>query len=336
MPKKDKSKKSKKKNKDSNSKLKKLVTILIFLVMIIPITVSGYLYFSLNSIYDNDVDKNILDNNEYKFEKGITNILLVGSDSRTDDDEPSRSDSMMILTIDNNNKQLKLTSLARDTYVNIEGHGMEKLTHAYVYGGIDLLIDTIESNFMIDIQDYASLNFFAFMDLVDTLGGVEVDVKSSELSELNKYAQESYDLNNNPNKGTFTPINSPGVQTLNGYQTLSYARIRKNDDAFGRDERQRAIVQGITNGLKSLPISKYPSLINSVLPYIKTSINPGSMMSIGTNVLRFGNLEINQFAFPINDGVNSQGGIVGNDGWVLQFKESSLDVLHDFIFNPVQ
>ena len=330
------SKKNKKKNKDPNSKLKKLVILLTFLVLIVPISSLGYLYFSLHSIHDNSVDDNILNNNDYKFEKGITNILLIGSDGRSDDGSPSRSDSMMILTVDNSNKQLKLTSLARDTYVNIEGYGMEKLTHAYVYGGVNLLIDTIESNFELDIQDYISVDFFAFMAIVDTLGGIEIDVKDDEINELNKYAKESYNLIDDFNKAPFESINSSGLQTLNGYQALSYARIRKNDDAFSRDERQRAIIQSITNGIKDLSLTKYPSLINSILPFVKTSINPGSIMNLGTTVLGFGNLNINQFAFPINDGVNSEGGIVGSDGWVLQFYPSSLEILHDFIFKSVE
>ena len=94
---------------------------------------------------------------------------------------------MMILTVDSKNKSLKLTSLNRDTYVDIPGHGEEKLTHAYAYGGVNLLVETIENNFEIDIQNYAVVDFYSFMDIVDALGGVEVDVHKNEINEINKF-----------------------------------------------------------------------------------------------------------------------------------------------------
>ena len=201
------------------SKLKKIVIFLAVLVICIPASVFAYIYFKLSSIYDSNANNNLLNNVNYKSEKGLSNILLVGTDGRTID-EVSRSDSMMILTIDGNNKSIKLTSLARDSYVNIPGKGKQKLTHAYVYGGINLLIETIENNFEIDIKDYIIVNFFSFMDIIDALNGVEVEIKESELNELNKYIEKNYKLTNNPNKGKLEYIETAGIHRLNGYQAL--------------------------------------------------------------------------------------------------------------------
>ena len=118
---------------------------------------------------------------------------------------------MMILTVDSKNKSLKLTSLNRDTFVNIPGHGEEKLTHAYAYGGINLLVETIENNFEVDIQNYAVVDFYSFMDIVDALGGVEVDVHKNEINEINKFIKnETYKWS-----GETTPmqlIENSGVQ----------------------------------------------------------------------------------------------------------------------------
>ncbi|MGL4914032.1 MAG: LCP family protein, partial [Romboutsia sp.] len=166
------------------SKLKKIVILLCVLVIAFPAGAFGYVYFKLNGIHDSSVDKNILNNSDYKTENGITNVLLIGTDGRPGEDS-SRSDAMMILTIDSKNKSLKLTSLARDTYVDIPGHGKQKLTHAYVYGQESLLIETIEKNFELDIQNYAAVDFYSFMDIVDALGGVEVEVQKGEISEMN-------------------------------------------------------------------------------------------------------------------------------------------------------
>lgn len=316
------------------SNLKKFVIALLLLVILIPASAFGYVYFKLNSIYDKNADSDLLNKTSYKQEKGINNILLVGTDG-TNLDENSRSDSMMILTIDNKHKSLKLTSLARDTYVDIPGHGMEKLTHAYAYGGINLLIETIENNFELDIQNYGVVNFYSFMDIVDALGGVTVDVKQSEINELNSVMVEGYNISKNPDKGPLEPITHSGLQKLNGYQALGYGRIRHNDDALQRDRRQREIIQGLMQGVKDLPITKYPELVDTILPYVKTNMKPTEIISLGADVLSIGNFNLKQLEFPPAE--YSKGGIVGNDGWVWQYdKEKCLPILHEFIFNDVE
>lgn len=313
--------------------LKKVFIFIIIILVLLPVSIFGYIHSKINKVYDPSSSIKSLKETNYSSEKGITNILLVGTDARNAE-EKSRSDAMMILTVDNKHKNLKLTSLARDTYVNIPGHGMEKLTHAYAYGGVNLLIETIESNFELDIQNYAIVNFFSFMDIVDTLGGVSVDVQKNELSELRKYTQECYDLNTNPNKGDLKFVESTGYQKLNGYQALAYARIRYNDSAMERDHRQREIMQGLATGLQNLPVTKYPELVDTILPYVKTNMKPTEIIKLGASVLSIGNFDIKQLEFPIAE--YSTGGIVGSDGWVLQFDASkNLPILHDFIFNNV-
>ena len=315
------------------SNLKKFVIALLVLVVLIPAGAFGYLYFKLDSIYDKNADTDLLNKTDYKQEKGITNILLVGTDGRTLE-ETSRSDSMMILTIDAKHKKLKLTSLARDTYVDIPGHNKAKLNAAYAYGGINLLIKTIESNFKLDIQNYAIVNFFSFMDIVDTLGGVTVDIHKNELNELNKYIEDCYRLNKNPNKGTIEYVNSSGIQKLNGYQALAYGRIRKNDSALERDRRQRAMIEGLMTSFKQLPVTKYPGLVDTILPYIKTNMKPTKILSLGATVLGFDNLTIHQLEFPAEK--YSIGGIYGKAGWVWRYDpDKCLPILHDFIFNNI-
>lgn len=315
------------------SNLKKFVIALLVLIVLIPAGAFGYVYFKLNSIYDSNADTKLLNKTDYKTEKGITNILLVGTDGRTLE-EASRSDSMMILTVDSKHKKLKLTSLARDTYVDIPGHNKAKLNAAYAYGGINLLIETIESNFKLDIQNYAIVNFFSFMDIVDTVGGVTVDVQKSELNELNRYIEDCYKLNKNPNKGSIEYVNNSGLQKLNGYQALAYGRIRKNDSALERDRRQRAMIEGLVTSFKQLPVTKYPELVDTILPYVKTNMKPTTILSLGASVLSFNDLSIHQLEFPIEE--YSIGGIYGDAGWVWRYDpDKCLPILHDFIFNDV-
>ena len=150
---------ARRKEKKENSVLKTVVILLAILVIVFPAAAFGYVYLKLNVMHDSTANEGILNENNFQSERGITNILLAGTDGRPGEKD-SRSDSMMILTVDTKNKSLKLTSLNRDTYVNIPGHGYQKLTHAYAYGGINLLVETIENNFEIDIQEYAVVDFY--------------------------------------------------------------------------------------------------------------------------------------------------------------------------------
>lgn len=317
------------------SKLKKIVIFLAILVIAIPASAFGYLYYKLNSIHDSSIDDGILNNLKYEGKNGVTNILLIGTDGRPDE-ETSRSDAMMILTVDDVNKSLKLTSLARDTYVDIPGHGYQKLTHAYAYGGASLLIETVEDNFELDIHNYVSVDFYSFMAIIDVLGGVTVNVQESEIAETNKFIPETYSWDTNTNKGDMILIKNSGTQKLNGYQALSFSRIRKNDSAMERDRRQREVIQGILTELKSLPITKYSNLINTILPYVKTNMKPTQILGLAGTVLKVGNLEIKQIEFPINDGVHSIGGKYGNAGWVLRYDKDTLPLLHDFIYKDIK
>jgi len=310
------------------STLKKIVVSLLTLVIAIPAIGFGYIYYKLGTMHESG--SGISDSTDFKQVNGITNILLVGIDARNLD-ENSRSDSMMILTMDKVNNSLKLTSLARDSYVEIPGHGMQKLTHAYAYDGINTLLETVEQNFEIDLNGYAIVNFFTFIDIIDTLGGVDVTVDSSEIKELNKYITESSKFDQNKDSGSIEYVDSPGTQTLKGYQALAYSRIRYNDSAFGRDGRQREVIQAMMKKVSSAPLTKYPDIMNSVLPYVKTSFSPSEMLNLGFTAYKIGNFDIKQLQFPVLE--HSTGGKVGNSGWVLQWdKYENLQILHDFIY----
>ncbi|MEG1285067.1 MAG: LCP family protein [Romboutsia sp.] len=316
----------------SNKTLKVIVGVLVFLVIVFPLSVFGMVYLKLDTMHDSTADESILSQMDYKNDDSITNILLCGTDGRPGETN-FRTDAMMILTVDNKHQSLKLTSLARDTYIYTPDYGNMKLTETYAYGGINLLTETIESNFEIDINNYAIVDFYSFMDIVETLGGITVDVKENEISELNKFIPETYKWDTTGNKGTIQYIKSAGEQKLNGYQILSYSRIRKgaSGGALERDRRQREVIEGMMQGIKELSISKYPKLIDTMLPYVKTNMKPTEIMNIGGQVLGIGNFELKQLGFPINDGVNGWDAKI-NGKAVLEFEPDSIRLLQDFIF----
>ncbi|MBC6002391.1 MAG: LCP family protein [Paeniclostridium sordellii] len=314
----------------------------------ISLSISVVIFSTISNVYalnnyrevTNKSNENMIQSNndkqEKKFDsskknKGVSNILLIGSDSKNFDNV-GRSDAMMILTIDDKNKSIKLTSLVRDTLVNIPGHGYEKLTHAYAYGGAKLLLDTIEQNFKISIKDYAAVNFNSFIDLVDVLGGVEVNVKEKEIDHLNDVIVNSF---NTSNKEAEEPqfIRSDGKQLLNGYQALAYARIRKVDSIYERDTRQREVLKSIADKLVELPITNYPKVIKKILPYVDVNISMSKLINLAITSKEIYNYELKQMEFPLED-YRESGRLAKDNSFVVKWnKTENLKKLDDFIYN---
>lgn len=313
------------------SKLKKTMIILLCLLVMIPLFVFGFIYFKLDSIHESTDYVSKIDE-----VKGITNILLTGIDARPGE-TASRTDSMMILTIDNKNKNVKLTSLARDTYVQLPGRAPGKLNTAYFWGQESMLFETIENEFGIRLDKIVQVDFNSLMSIVDTLGGVEVDVPANNLAEINKYAKSCYKMYNSSSKGEFKQINASGKQTLNGYQALGFSRVRKVDSAIARDERQQEVLMAITDKLKAMPATKYPQLLNTILPYVKTNLDTGEILKLGLTALGIINSskDVKTAEFPIIDNVHVKGGIYKNAGWVWLYDKNSTVVLQDFIYKDI-
>ncbi len=322
------------KKKHFNFSKKQKITIFSLLAILILIaSVVGFFVFRFyNHSYEGNTDPakvNTLDEDiKFKEVPGITNILLLSSDARPGEDV-SRSDSIMILTIDNINKKLKVTSLMRDMLVKIDGHGEEKLNHAFAYGGPTKTIETIQNNFGIKLNNYVIVDFSAFVKVIDAINGIEVTVKDYELDELNKYI-----LDGGGSEEDLLP--SPGTYNLNGYQALSYARIRKvGNGEYERTERQRAVLQIALEKVKDMSTVKLVSLLNELFPYVKTNISLGNAMDYGFTALNVGkkcNFEIEQFRVPLDS--ISKGGIINNKGWVFVIdKVETSKALQEFIFN---
>mgnify|MGYP000983017188 CR=1 FL=1 len=267
---------------------------------------------------------------EYKEIKGVSNILLIGTDARKLD-EQARSDSIMILTVDSNHKKLKLTSIMRDTFVEIPNHGEQKINHSYFYGGPELLMETIEKNFKIKIDHYAIINFFGFKDLIDSLGGIDVDIKQKEIKPINDVINGT--VKQIPEfKKEYKPIKKAGMQHLNGLQALSYSRVRHvGDGDFDRSQRQREVITLVIDKLKDTSVFKYPTVISKFMPYIKTDMRITDMANYAYTVYKIGNFMPIQMQMPVSE--LSSGKILNKKGWVLLMdKEQNTEILHDFLY----
>ena len=290
------------------------------LILLLLLLISFVSTFNVYSFSERDIK-------EYKM---IENILLIGLDG-TNDKFPKRSDTMIILTIDKLNKSLKLTSLARDTLVKIPGRGEEKLTHAYAYGQEELLMQTINENFDLDIKDYAVVNYKSYIDIVDIIGGVDINVNEKEIHHLNEVIKECYGVNHEDTKN-IEYITSSGNHNLNGYQALAYARIRKLDTIYKRDERQRLILTNIAHKLSDVSISKYLQIAKSILRHIKVNIAFNKIIDLAFIAHELASYDISQLEFPISE--YREEGRIGEKGtYVVKWdKNKNIELLHQFIY----
>lgn len=262
---------------------------------------------------------------------GVTNILLIGSDSRSElgSEKYGRSDTTMIATIDNNHKCLKLTSLMRDMNVDIPGYGKHKFNASYAYGGPELLYKTIAQNFGIRLDGYAEVDFQAFKDMVNEIGGVEVELTSEEAQYLNT---TNY-INGKKNRNV-----KAGWNTMNGAQALGYCRVRKvaningtNNDQ-GRTERQRMVMSAVFAKIKTMPMSKWQDVIDAILPNVTTDISNKEILNYATTVVMMGTTEVHPCQIPVEGHYTD--GSSPTDGDILEIDlQENKDLLHEFIFD---
>lgn len=283
----------------------KILLTVVLALLIIPVAAGAiYVNFILDKVTvdDEEFDKDFdLMTNENLKESDIKNIALFGVDCRTADYKGCRSDVMMVLSYDMKNNDVTVTSLVRDTYVEIGDRGFDKLNHTYAFGGPELAIQTINKTFDLDIEEYVTVDFWAVEAIIDAIGGVDINISSDELYHLNNYID---DLNNNsPDGSKISKISSSGVQHLSGRQAVAYMRIRYvGDGDFERMQRQREVMEVALEGVKSISLPNMLSLANDLLSRMKTNLNKGEIIDLVTKVATKGIPTMEQYQLPTRDG----------------------------------
>lgn len=232
----------------------------------------------------------------------VINVLLIGEDTRDDNitDVDTRADSAIIASVNIDTQQITLTSVLRDSYCYYEvAEGDEesgkysKINEAMYYGGIDCYIRAIENNFKINIDNYVIVNFDSFKSIIDTLGGITVEMTKAEINEIN----------NHPSRyGNVTIDAEPGLVDLNGEQALAYCRIRYIDSDNARADRQKTVLLKIFEKMSGASTVKSIEVVNNLLPYVKMGFQKSEVIDIGTYALRHGWLgyQINTQTVPEN------------------------------------
>lgn len=286
----------------------------IFLLLIIVLG----LYFGVRQVFCSmfdKIEKNDLDfeqitiNDQDKNINKFTNIALFGVDNQDNQiyNKGSRTDCIMVASINNRTKKVKLMSIYRDTYVSIDGK-YDKINAAYSYGGPELAISTINRNLDLNIRDFATVNFKALADAVDELGGITLTVKSEkERQNLNDYIGNMNKINGGKSPKFDKPADYPFTATFDGNQAVAYSRIRyMNGGDHERANHQRLVVEGIVKQVKKKPW-KLISLINVVLPQCKTSLSSKEMWKLSRSLVRYE--LVNSQAYPFHSQDEKYNGI---------------------------
>lgn len=265
-----------KKNSGAN-KAKNIFRAIIAVILVAVIGAGCFVGNAMGKVTYDDKRKNqYVSRSDLAHSSSVTNILLLGVDARNPkDDTASRSDSMMLISIDKAHNCVKMVSFLRDTWVYIPCiDKKQRLNAACQYDGYNGVVDTIEYNFGIDIDGYVVADFEMFKVLVDSIGGVEVEVSEKEAKEVTSH------------KGRYGNVKlDAGKYKLTGEQALAYCRIRKIDTDFMRAYRQRTVMQAILKSVKSANPIKLVSMASKAAPYIETNLSKAKIISSGLKAL---------------------------------------------------
>ena len=303
-------KKEKKEKKHSKLKVFFIIIAVILILLLIGVGI-GYSFINskLNKINYDKIDENTIEVTEGVTENlsGYRNIVLFGIDDA--DGYTGRSDCIIIFSINEQTKKVKMTSIYRDTYVEVPNHGYTKINHAYAYGGAALSMSTINRNLDLNIKEYVTINFQVVKDLVNEVGGIKINVTSAEASQI-------------------PGITKAGTYNLTGEQALAYGRIRKIDTDYQRTERMRTVIDAVFSKIKKMSVAEMNKLADKILPEVHTNITKSEITEVMTDVASYSIGESIGWPYKVN-------GKMINKVWygVPQTLEESVEKLHKDLFN---
>lgn len=285
---------------------RKIFCVILVLILLFVGGAGAYAYSRVQNIlaavdYQPLSPNQYIANSELASADYVQNILLIGVDAREGEDaEKTRSDTMMLVTIDTRNRQIKLTSFLRDMYLKIPDYREDKLNAAQSHGGTQLLVDTLEYNFKVDIDNYMLVSFDMFTAIIDELGGVDVEITDKEAKYINSKDHMSRD-----DGFAFPEELSGGMQHFTGAQALWYSRIRYLDSDFMRTQRQRKVITAIVKEAVGQSPFALLDMVEKVMPMVKTDLTEDEMMDLGLHALSYLKYDIVQMQVPIEDGYKS-------------------------------
>lgn len=275
---------------------------------------------------------------EIEEDKAVFNILLIGTDDRTTKfNDNARGDTCILLSINRETNQVHLVSFERAIGVKIPSGEYEGqwdwLTHMFWYGGPYLMTRQIRENFKVDVTKYIRVNIRTFMELVDSVGGVDIDMTEAECNNIN-HPEETFTAGNIKGMHVENEVQQdlvPGINHLNGATAMCYARLRAIDDDWHRVERQRKVILAAVENLKKLSVTELDKLLNNVLPLVQTNLTEGDIAGLIPEAATFVNMDYDTTTFPLKHTYGLMDGMCGRKVLALDF-ETNAEELQNFLY----
>lgn len=275
---------------------------------------------------------------EIEEDKAVFNILLLGTDDRTTKfNDNARGDTCILLSINRETNQVHLVSFERAIGVKIPSGEYEGqwdwLTHMFWYGGPYLMTRQIRENFKVDVTKYIRVNIRTFMELVDSVGGVDIDMTEAECNNIN-HPEGTFTAGNIKGMHVENEVQQdlvPGINHLNGATAMCYARLRAIDDDWHRVERQRKVILAAVENLKKMSVTELDKLLNNVLPLVQTNLTEGDIASLIPEAATFVNMDYDTTTFPLKHTYGLMDGMCGRKVLALDF-ETNAEELQNFLY----
>lgn len=299
------------------------------LILALGITGVAYAASKLNKLDTEEIPAEDIVVNKQAEEagEGYTNVALFGIDSRSGELEiGTRSDCIIVASLNNKTKEIRMISVYRDTILDIKDGQLQKCNAAYSFGGPTQAINMLNKNLDLDIQDYATVDFAAIANAIDLLGGIEIDLKPEEIAPLNKFVKETARV---AGKKAHT-VSEAGLQQLDGVQATTYARIRSTAGGdFTRTERQRLVIEKIAEKAQQSDLATINKIIDELFPTIKTSFSATEILSYAKDFMKYKIGDSSGFPFDKTTAtISGLGSIV-----IPVDLESNVQELHKFLYD---
>lgn len=314
-----------------NSKRKKVINgILIALIAVLCIVIVKVLFFTKDDkaaeMKEEQLKSEMTTEAHEELTEGTETFAIFGVDSRSKQlGKGTRSDSLMIANVNHETKEIKVASVFRDCYVDIKGHGLDKITHAHSFGGPELAMDTLNRNFDLNIDKYITVNFGNVAEVIDDLGGIQLDITDSEVKYINGYIDEI----NKVDKTDSPHITEAGTQKVDGTQAVAYSRIRYTAGGdYKRAERQRTVLMKVFETAKQKDPMKLIDIVNTMMDKISTNYSSGEVTDILAYLAKYNMKESKGFPTKL------WGGKIGGVWYGVPVTlESNVKELHKYLFN---
>lgn len=307
---------AKNKMKKKKSPVKRFFKWLIIILLILLVLIETLVYRFVKMVNTVDTGERLV-TNASMYDDDIMNVLVIGSDARSLD-ERGRTDSMILLSVNKKSDEIVMTSFMRDMYVEIPENGWNKMNAANVYGGPELLMDTIEKNFDVRVDKYVYIDFYSFVDIVDAVGGIEIEVSDEEaLGMKDPMAEQNKILGNK--KGT-DYLTEGGKLLLNGNQALAYSRLRYVGNAdFERTQRQRTVITKIMEKAVTFNPIKLNNIAKASLSHITTNMTKSELQILANRLPFILKYETKELRIP-EEGMYSYGSHNGQSTLDVDFE----------------